>query len=67
MKKSIILTFTLFLTIGMLSSCGRRCKGGGWYGDRNLGYVPQQKVKTDEACDIAYIYTEEIDCEETAD
>ena len=66
MKKSFILSLTLVFSIAMLSSCARKCKGGGWYGDRNLGYVPQ-KNKTDEASDIASIYTQEEDCEETAD
>jgi len=67
MKKSLILSLTLVFCIGMLSSCARKsCKGGGWYGNRNLGYVPQDNKK-DEACDIAIIYTEEVDCEEIAD
>lgn len=43
------------------SSC-RSCKGGGWYGDRNLGYTPAKdnsKAQKDlvtkpeeESCDI---------------
>ena len=67
MKKSLILSLTLFLIIGMFTSCARKCRGGGWYGDRNLGYVPQQNVKTDEACDIVSLHTEELDCDEIAD
>ena len=66
MKRSLILLLTLVFCIGMLSSCSRRCKGGGWYGNRNLGYAPQQN-KTDEAADLASIYTTEEECEETAD
>lgn len=66
MKRSLILLLTLVFCIGMLSSCSRRCKGGGWYGNRNLGYVPQQN-KTDQAADLASTYTTEKECEETAD
>jgi len=67
MKKSLILTLALVFCLGMLSSCSKKsCKGGGWYGNRNLGYVPQ-KNKTDEAADLASIYTTEEECEETAD
>lgn len=66
MKRSLILILTFVFCLGMLSSCSRKCKGGGWYGDRNLGYVPQ-KNKTDEAADLASIYTTEEECEETVD
>ncbi|MFT6320466.1 MAG: ABC-type phosphate/phosphonate transport system substrate-binding protein [Granulosicoccus sp.] len=66
MKRSLILTLALVFCLGMLSSCSKKCKGGGWYGNRNLGYVPQEN-KTDEAVDLASIYTTEEDCEETAD
>lgn len=66
MKRSLILTLALVFCLGMLSSCSKKCKGGGWYGNRNLGYVPQ-KNKIDEAVDLASIYTTEEDCEETAD
>lgn len=66
MKKSLILTLTLVFCLGMLSSCSKKCKGGGWYGNRNLGYVPQENKK-DVAKDIATIYIEELDCEEIAD
>ena len=67
MQKSIILSLTFFVIIGMFSSCGRKCRGGGWYGDRNLGYVPQQKVITDQTCDLATLPIEELDCEEITD
>jgi len=66
MKKLIILSLAFTFVLGSFSSCSRKCKGGGWYGDRNLGYTPK-KDKTDEACDIVSIYKEELDCEETAD
>jgi len=66
MKRSLTLSLTLIFCIGMLSSCSRKCKGGGWYGNRNLGYVPQQN-KTDKAADLASTYTLEEECEETAD
>ena len=62
MKKSAILFLALFLTMGMLNSCSRSCKGGGWYGDRNLGYVPQ-KNKADAACDIVLIENNQEKCE----
>ena len=67
MKKSVILTLALFVCLGMFSSCARKtCKGGGWYGKRNLGYVPQEK-KVDEVKDIAALPVEEVECEEIAD
>lgn len=66
MKRSLILSLALVFCIGMLSSCSRKCKGGGWYGDRNLGYAPQENKK-EEVKDIASIYTIEEECEETAD
>ncbi len=67
MKKSVIVTLALFVGIGMFSSCSKKtCKGGGWYGNRNLSYVPQEN-KADQTCDIVSIQNEEVDCEETAD
>ncbi len=42
MKKSnLILAFVLFVMGSMFTSCssGKGCKGGGWYGDRNLSSV----------------------------
>lgn len=67
MKRSLILSLTLLICLTTLStSCTRKCRGGGWYGDRNLGYAPKEK-KTDEAADVASIYIEEEDCEEIAD
>jgi len=42
MKKSnLFLAFSLLFLGSMLTSCssGRGCKGGGWYGDRNLTNV----------------------------
>ena len=66
MKKSFILSLVLIFTISIFSSCSRKCRGGGWYGDRNLGYVPQEN-KTDEAAEVAIIHTLEEDCESTAE
>jgi hypothetical protein len=66
MKRSLILTLALVFCLGILSSCSRKCKGGGWYGNRNLGYVPQES-KVGEAADLASIYTTEEECEEAAD
>ena len=41
MKKQAIILATAVLLAGIsMSSCSPRCKGGGWYNDRNLGYVP---------------------------
>jgi len=61
MKKLIILSLAFTFVLGSLSSCSRKCKGGGWYGDRNLGYAPK-KDKSDETCDIVLIQNEETDC-----
>lgn len=66
MKKLVILSLTLFICLGTFSSCTKKCRGGGWYGDRNLGYAPKEKT-TDKAADVATIYMEEEDCEETVD
>lgn len=53
MKKSnLALAVALFVAGSMFTSCsgGKGCKGGGWYGDRNLSSVtpaeetPQQTV-----------------------
>lgn len=50
-----LLTFAVFT-----SSCSRKCKGGGWYGDRNLGYTP---VKEKPADTIHPIITEDSEDE----
>ena len=66
MKRLLILSVALIFTLGTFTSCAKKCRGGGWYGDRNLGYAPK-KDKTDETCDIVSIHIEEVDCEEIAD
>lgn len=53
----------LFLAVGMTSCASKKtCKGGGWYGNRNLGYemMPQEKKSTTTET----IYIDE-DCEST--
>lgn len=45
MKKFLLATLLLTFTALSVTSCQKRCRGGGWYGDRNLGYVPKQQEK----------------------
>lgn len=66
MNRSRIIMLTLIFCIGILSSCSRRCNGGGWYGKRNLGYVPSQN-RIDKTIELTSIDPVEEDCEETAD
>lgn len=66
MKRLTILSLTLVFCIGMLSSCSKRCKGGGWYGDRNLGYAPIEK-KIDKTNELATTIVKEIETEEACD
>ena len=55
-KQTIILAAVVLIAVASLTSCQRKCRGGGWYGDRNLGYVPtkeqpaenQMKLEDDE-------------------
>jgi hypothetical protein len=47
MKKYSIFIFVMVITFGMNFSSCRSCKGGGWYGDRNLGYTPEKKTQED--------------------
>ena len=63
MKKSIILTLVLVFFFGTFSSCARKCKGAGWYGKRNIGYVPQKN----EAIDLASIDISKEECGEARD
>ena len=48
MKKQVLfLATTLMIIAASTTSCNRNCKGGGWYGDRNLGFVPVKKQHSD--------------------
>ena len=48
MKKQVFfLAVALMLTAASTSSCTKKCHGGGWYGDRNLGYVPVKEQPSD--------------------
>jgi hypothetical protein len=48
MKKQIFfLAVASMITAASTSSCANRCHGGGWYGDRNLGYVPVKEQPSD--------------------
>ena len=43
------LTFVMFaLSLSSCSKSGKACKGGGWYGDRNLSFEvnEQQSIET---------------------
>jgi len=55
MKKSTAAFLTLFIASCMFTSCSKKsCGGGGWYGNRNLSYVPaeinfDEDIKIEEA------------------
>ncbi|MFT5167128.1 MAG: hypothetical protein ACI8P3_002365 [Saprospiraceae bacterium] len=56
----VMLAFLFVLSIG-LSSCAKKgC--GGWYGKRNLGYVPAKKISTDSVSPIM-LNDEDSECE----
>lgn len=57
-KYSAILLALLFVVAIGSSSCSKNCKGGGWYGDRNLGYLPAKEKPADS---VSPFITEEID------
>ncbi len=60
MKKSnLILALTLFALGSMFTSCsmGKGCKGGGWYGDRNLSSITPE---TEAAQQSVEFYSETI-------
>jgi opacity protein-like surface antigen len=42
-KQTIILAVALLVAAVSTTSCTKKCHGGGWYGDRNLGYAPIKK------------------------
>ncbi|MEM6964317.1 MAG: hypothetical protein AAF573_06100 [Bacteroidota bacterium] len=60
MKRRTILLLVFVFCVGMLSSCTKKCKGGGWYGDRNLGYIPAKK-KLDKTNELATVHTKQVD------
>lgn len=64
MKKYSILLLLVLLAMGMNFSSCRSCKGGGWYGDRNLGYAPQKEQPAEKQKAILNI--EEESCDITA-
>ena len=37
-KFLVVTLFAIFSVAGTSCKSGKSCKGGGWYGDRNLGY-----------------------------
>ncbi len=66
MKKLILSTALLALVVLSVTSCQRRCRGGGWYGNRNLGYVPEKPVDQINYDDVAKVEEEiEDDCQVT--
>lgn len=41
MKKLNLALLILFASSCIFSSCSKKsCRGGGWYGNRNLSYIP---------------------------
>jgi len=70
MKKNLLILFALFLTAGTMTSCSKKCKGGGWYGNRNLGYAPMEKKNHNSTTDAIATTCElikEEDCEVITD
>ena len=58
MKKQILLLSSALFVIGMsMTSCsgGKGCKGGGWYGDRNLTYSPTPETEIQQTYKIEEI------------
>ena len=48
MKKRILFLATVLMIIAAsTSSCNKNCKAGGWYGDRNLGYISIKEQASD--------------------
>jgi len=37
-KFFVVTLLAIFSIVGTSCKSGKTCKGGGWYGDRNLGY-----------------------------
>jgi len=70
MKKNLLILSALFFFAGTMTSCSKRCKGGGWYGNRNLGYAPMEKktpqTSTDNVATVCELVREE-NCEVIAD
>ena len=65
MKNYSALLFALLFVLSVgSSSCSKKgCSGGGgWYGNRNLGYVPVKKRPTEKVSPII-TGEEENDCE----
>ena len=64
MKKYSIVLFALLFVVALgSSSCSKKCKGGGWYGDRNLGFQPVKEKPADTVSPILKEESEE--CEMT--
>lgn len=62
MKIKTVMLFAVICLLGIsATSCNKRCKGGGWYGDRNLGYAPV-KQQAEKSLFISE-KTSEIECE----
>jgi len=62
-KQTILIIAALFITTLSMTACksSKGCKGGGWYGDRNLTYTPAQEKGFESTANIK----ENInDCEE---
>ena len=47
MKKRVLYLAVALMVIAASTSSCRSCKGGGWYGDRNLGYAPVKEQPSD--------------------
>ncbi len=62
MKSNSIVLFVLLFVVAIgANSCSKNCKGGGWYGDRNLGFAPLKERPVNPVSPIDC--KEELDCE----
>ena len=50
--KNLLIGFILLAAAFSMSSCssGKGCKGGGWYGNRNLSFVPTDATTDADFC-----------------
>lgn len=46
-KQFFFLVVALMTTAASTTSCTKKCHGGGWYGDRNLGFAPVKEQPAD--------------------
>ncbi len=52
--KKWLFGFILLTVLSSLGACQRKngCRGGGWYGDRNLSFVPKANLDVNQDCNV---------------